>query len=254
MDYSVKGLSKLAGVSVRTLHHYDSIGLLHPETRTAAGYRVYGEAELLRLQQILFYRELDVPLDEIRALLDKPGFDPTAALEGHRKLLAERARRIGRLMETVDRTIDKLRGETMLSDQELYEGFGKEEIETMKRRSAEAWGDTAAYAQSQDRMRSMTRDKWATVKAEGAALDEALAAAMKEGLAPDSPRVEALMRRKADHLRYFYDPSAELFAGLGRHYCEQPEFRQRYEDLAPGLPEFLRDAMAAFASKYPDLK
>ncbi|MFN2140328.1 MAG: MerR family transcriptional regulator, partial [Candidatus Promineifilaceae bacterium] len=121
--YTVSQLAKLAGVSVRTLHHYDEIGLLVPAARSDAGYRLYNEEDLLRLQQILFFRELDFPLDDIRQILDDPAFDSLAALEEHRRLLHERAGRIGRLLNTIDRTIAKLTENDMddkVTDEELY--------------------------------------------------------------------------------------------------------------------------------------
>jgi DNA-binding transcriptional MerR regulator len=225
MAYTVKQLADIAGLSVRTLHHYDAIGLLSPLGRSATGYRQYGEKELLRLQQILFYRELEIPLEEIRAVLDRPGFDPIAALEGHRRQLAERAKRIERLIETIDGTIGRIKGENMLSDEELYEGFDGESVRKMKDEAEARWGATAAYAESRKRMRAMTKEAWARVKAEGAAVDEAALAAMKAGLAPDSPSVQKIMDRKFAHLRNFYEPTKEMFAGLGRLYCEHEDFR-----------------------------
>src|SRR5512142_78697 len=106
--YTVQQLARLAGVSVRTLHYYDQIGLLKPSARTAAGYRLYGEADLLRLQQILFFRELDFPLTEIQAILDQPDFDQVKALRDHRLLLQQEADRLGRLLNTIEKTISRL--------------------------------------------------------------------------------------------------------------------------------------------------
>ncbi|MDP3177984.1 MAG: MerR family transcriptional regulator [Spirochaetaceae bacterium] len=247
MSYSVKELADLAGVSVRTLHHYDAIGLLRAQARTAAGYRYYGEPELLRLQQILFYRELDLSLGEIASLLDRPGFDELAALENHKRLLAARAERIFRLIDTVDRTIGRLKGETMLSDKELYEGFSHEEIDSMKTEAKARWGHTAAYAESQKRVARMGKEEWAAVKKELAKIDEDAALCMRKAEAPDSAATQAVMARKYASLRHFYEPSPEMFAGLGAGYVEDPRFRAHYESTAPGLAEYLRDAMAAYA-------
>ncbi|HET7838301.1 MAG TPA: MerR family transcriptional regulator [Rectinemataceae bacterium] len=247
MDYTVKRLATMAGVSVRTLHHYDAIGLLSPGGRSPAGYRLYGEAELMRLQQILFFRELEIPLEEIKAVLDRPDFDALTALEGHRRLLAERAGRIARLIDTVDRTIGRIKGETMLTDEELYEGFAPERVQEIKAEAEARWGGTQAWAESRKRMSAMTKESWAAVKAEGAAIDEAILAAMKAGLAPGSAEVQALMGRKFAHLRNFYEPTREMFAGLGRLYCEEGGFRSHYDAMGPGLCEYLREAMEVFA-------
>ncbi len=249
MPYTVKQLSDMASLSVRTLHHYDAIGLLRPESRTAVGYRLYGEGQLMRLQQILFFRELDMPLGEIRALLDEPGFELLTALEGHRRLLSLRGERIARLIATVDRTIARLRGETMSTDEELYEGFSTAEIESMKAEAKERWGSTPAYGESHKRMAAMSRERLAQVKAEGEALDRELAEAMDARATPDSPVVRALMRRKAAWLRSFYEPSPALFRGLGELYAKDDRFRRRYEEIRSGLADFLKEAMASFAER-----
>ncbi len=165
--YTVRQLARMAGVSVRTLHHYDQIGLLKPPARTEAGYRLYGENDLLRLQQILFFRELDLPLAEIKAILDRPGFDQVEALRDHRRMLGERAERLARLLRTVDRTIAKLTGEDNMpiTDEELYEGFSPKEREQLQGYEAEArdrWGEMAA--ESQGRVRQMSKAQWQAIQ------------------------------------------------------------------------------------------
>jgi DNA-binding transcriptional MerR regulator len=246
--YTIKKLAAMAGVSVRTLHHYDAVGLVEPGTRSASGYRLYGEPELLRLQQVLFYRELDMSLEEIGRLLDSPGFDPVAALEEHRRILDARARRLDRLMETVDRTIGRLKGESMLSDKELYEGFTSEEVSKIEAEVKQRWGDTEAYQQSRKRVAKMSKEQLAAAKAEFEELDKASAELLRSGTAPESAAAQAVMARRFEHLKHFYDPSPELFAGLGRMYVEDERFKKRYEDIATGLAEFLRKAMEAYAA------
>jgi DNA-binding transcriptional MerR regulator len=248
MSYTVNEVARMAGLSVRTLHHYDRIGLLEPSARSRAGYRLYEEKDLFRLQQVLFYRELDMPLGSIKAELDRPGFDPALALEGHRRLLEERAARIARLLATIDRTIATLGGEeSMLTTEELYEGFPKEKAERWEREAEKSWGSTDAYKESRKRVARMTKEQWAAVMKEGAETDLALAAALARGLAPGSPEARRLVGRKVAQLRHFYEPSAEMVAGLGAMYADSPEFRAHYDELAPGLAEFLRDAMAIYA-------
>jgi DNA-binding transcriptional MerR regulator len=234
----------MAGVSVRTLHHYDRIGLLHPSERSQAGYRLYGERDLLRLQQILFYRELDVPLGRIREILDGESFDLLRALTEHRALLEARGRRIASLIDTIDRTTARLRGEvTMRSDEELYEGFPKEKVDEWKAEAEARWGD--AYVESDRRVRSWSKEKLAAVRAEGEGITSELSGLMDRG--PLDPSVQALAGRFYEHLRHYYEPSPEVFAGLGRMYVDHPDFRARFEALRPGLAAFLRDAMAAYA-------
>ncbi len=139
-SYTVHQLAELAGVSVRTLHHYDQIGLLAPSRRSNAGYRLYHEPELLRLQQIPFYKELDLPLAEIKEILSQAGFDPVQALRDHRRKLQERGEQIVQLLQTIDKTIMKLTEANMeLTDAELYEGFSQEQIERYQREVRELY-------------------------------------------------------------------------------------------------------------------
>jgi DNA-binding transcriptional MerR regulator len=248
--WSVSGLARLAGVSVRTLHHYDRIGLLSPGSRTSSGYRVYREKELLRLQQILLYREMELPLERIRELLDRADFDFRNELARHRRSIEEKAERLAVLLATIDKTIARLGGESsMLSDEELYEGFAKDEIKAIKAETVERWGDTAAYKESQKRVARMTKEEWARVKEEGQLLEEDCTAAFKAGTSPDSPEAGRLMARKAAWLRHFYEPSAEMFAGLGEMYVADERFTATYDKYAPGLAGWLKLAMAAYAAR-----
>ena len=243
-------MARMAGVSVRTLHHYDRIGLLVPRRRGQAAYRVYGEEELLRLQRILLYRELEIPLEDIGAFLDREGRDAREALAGHRRAIEEKAARLRILLTTIDKTIARLGGEeNMLSDEELYEGFDKGEIEGIKAESAERWGDTDAYKESQRRVARMGKEEWAAVKAEISRVEGEIAAGFKSGLAPTSPEAMALMAKKAYQLRHFYEPSPEMFAGLGEMYVADERFKATYLKIAPGLAEWLKEAMAAFAER-----
>jgi hypothetical protein len=172
-------------------------------------------------------------------------------LEEHKKLLVEKAERILRLMDTVVRTIDCLKGDAMLKDEELYEGFSREEIDSMKADAKARWGNTAAYAESQKRVARMSREEWAKVKKEVAGIDADAAECLKKGEAPDSAATQAVMARKYASLRHFYEPTPQMFAGLGAGYIEDPRFRAHYESVAPGLAEYLRDAMAAFVDSGP---
>jgi DNA-binding transcriptional MerR regulator len=246
--YTVRQLAKMAGVSVRTLHHYDRIRLLRPSSRTEAGYRQYGETDLLRLQQVLFYRELDFPLAAIRTILDLPGFDQVAALRDHRRMLGERAERLARLLRTVDRTIAKLTEEDKmpLTDEELYEGFSPREREQLKGYEAEArerWGEMAA--ESQRRVRKMSKAQWQAIQQEGDAATRLMAEAM--GRPVSDPEVQAAIARHHAWIENFYPCSAEMYRGLGQMYVDDPRFTATYDTVRPGLAVFMRDAMAYYA-------
>jgi DNA-binding transcriptional MerR regulator len=245
---TVRQLAKLAGVSVRTLHHYDQIKLLKPSARTDAGYRLYGDADALRLQQILFYRELDFPLAEIQVILDRPGFDQIEALRDHRRMLTERAERLARLLRTVDRTIAKLTGEdTMpLTDEDIYEGFSPEERAKLKGYEAEAadrWGELAA--ESGRRVRQMTKAQWQAIQQEGGAVTQRMAELM--GQPVGDADVQAAIARQHAWIENFYPCPAEIFRGLGQMYVDDPRFAANYEKMKPGLAVFMRDAMIYYA-------
>ena len=238
----------MAGVSVRTLHLYDQKGLVSPSRRTPAGYRLYGEADLLRLQQVLFYRELDFSLEDIRSALDSPGFDNVGALRRHRRLLELKAERLSTLMGTIDRTIRNLIGEDdMLSDKDLYEGFDDETIERYEQEAKASWGGTDAYKQSRRRVRAMSKEQWQAVKARGEEITLAFADVFKAGKRPEGPEAMEVCTRWVGHLKAFYDPTPEMIEGLGVMYADHPEFRATYEKYAPGLADWLKPVLAAYA-------
>jgi DNA-binding transcriptional MerR regulator len=243
--YTVRQLARLAGVSVRTLHHYDHIELLKPSARTEAGYRLYGESDLLRLQQILFFRELDFPLADIQAILDDPGFDRVKALHDHQQMLQQEADRLGRLLNTIEKTISRLTEDNMtLTDEELYEGFTPEQIERYTREVNERY-DPKIVAESNRRVRNMSKTQWQAVKAEGGAVAQRLADLMDK--APGDAAVQAAVARHYAWVDNFWRPTAESYRGLGQGYAEHPEFRAFYEKYRPGLADFMCAAMAYYA-------
>ena len=243
--YTIKKLARMAGVSVRTLHHYDHIGLLKPASRTSAGYRRYGEQELLRLQQILFFRELDFPLGEIRDILDDPAFDQVEALKNHRRLLQRRAERLARLLKTVDKTIQRLTEDDMgMTDEELYEGFTKEQIERYKREARERF-DPALVQESERRVSKMSKAQWKALKQEGDDVTHQIAELADRS--PGDPEVQGLIARHHAMIEQFYPASADVYRGLGQLYAEHAEFRKFYDKYRPGLSDFLKEAMAYYA-------
>lgn len=243
--YTIKQLADMVGVSVRTLHHYDTIGLLKPSARTAAEYRLYSEAELLRLQQILFFKELALSLEEIRAILDNPGFDEVAALHAHRQHVQQELERLKRLLGTIDKTIHRLTEDDMtMTDEELYEGFTPEQRERYQREAREMY-DPAMVAESERRLRKLSKTQWQAVKDEGDALTRTLAALMTRD--PDDPEVQAAIARHYAWVEQFYPVSAEMYRGLGQLYTDHPEFRATYERYAPNLADFMRAAMEVYA-------
>jgi MerR family transcriptional regulator, thiopeptide resistance regulator len=246
MSYTVRQLAKLAGVSPRTLHYYDEIGLLRPEKVGENGYRYYGEPELLRLQQILFYKELDFSLEQITEILTRPDFDLRDALRQHKAGLEERARRLNRLIETVDHTIHYLQGETKMADKELFEGWSEEKQPEYEKEIRERCGDTHV-TESVKNWNDYSKEEKARIQAEGEENYRALAACISAG--PGSTAAQAAIARWHQNLRYFYEPSIEIMRGLGQMYVDDGRFRKNFTKLNPNLPEFTRDAINIYCDR-----
>ncbi len=238
--YTVKQLSDLAGVTVRTLHYYDEIGLLRPSSVGENRYRYYGAEAAFRLQQIMFFRELGFALDEIQAILDRPGFDMLRALQAHRLTLQEKVEKLNRLITTVDRTIQHLKGEEEMSEQELFDGFTEEQERKYQREARQRYGDKIVD-ESYRRWNSYTPEKQKAIMADGKAILKAIVEHMDKGY--DSPEVQEQVGRLHRQIGYFYECSYERFRGLGGLYREHPEFVKMYQSYHPDLPEFLYAAI-----------
>jgi DNA-binding transcriptional MerR regulator len=245
MAYTVKEISDLAGVSARTLHYYDEIGLLHPAEVGENGYRYYDDDDLLRLQQILFFREMDLSLKQIRQIIDAPEFDVLDALETHREALQDRIQRLNALIDTVDSTIMHLVGEVNMSKKKLFAGFTAEEEKRYEQEAREAYGDEEVSA-SYKLWNSYSAQKKDDIKAEGNAIYTDLAALLDAEADPVSPDVQAVIARWHQHMRYFYEPSVERLRGLGQLYVESPDFARNFREVHPELPEYMREAITVY--------
>lgn len=243
--YTIKQLAKMAGVTVRTLHYYDEIGLLKPTMRSNTGYRQYGQPELLRLQQILFFKELNFPLDKIGRILDDPDFDQIEALQTHRRWLLQQSERLAVLLQTIDKTILKLtEAEMSLTDEELYEGFTKEQIERYEREVNEQY-DPELVAESKRRVGKMSKEQWQAIKADGDEVTRLIASLADRE--PNDPEVQAAIARHHAWIENFYPASADVYRGLGSLYTGNDEFRQTYDKYRPGLADFMQAAMTYYA-------
>jgi MerR family transcriptional regulator, thiopeptide resistance regulator len=241
--YTVKQLSTLAGVTPRTLHHYDEIGLLKPESVGENGYRYYGEKSMLRLQQILFYRELDMPLDEIKKIMGRRDFDVLAALESHKLDLQKRISRLEHLIETVDKTILHLKGENTMSPKGLFEGFSEEEQERYAK-DAEQLYDPETVRESNRKWKAYSAEKKQAIMAEGNQVYLDMIAAMPKGA--DSPEAQAIVERWRKHMDYFWTPKLEQLSALATGYVEDPKFKANFDKMHPQLAEFMRDAVRVY--------
>jgi DNA-binding transcriptional MerR regulator len=239
---TVKRLAKLAGVSVRTLHYYDEIGLLRPSRSAGNSYRRYDERAALRLQQILFYKELGLSLDEIGQVLDAPGFDVLRALEEHRRALEGRLGRLRTLLGTVERTIAHLKGEQTMDTQGMFAGFSDEEQARYEQEAEQLWGETVR--ESSRRWKTYSAEKKAQIVAEAGQIYTELVAHLDEP--PGSPAVQALIGRWHQNLRYHYEPTPEILRGLAGAYVEDARFRATFDRIHPRLAEFVRSAVEVY--------
>ncbi|MGI6558791.1 MAG: MerR family transcriptional regulator [Limnochordia bacterium] len=240
MAMKVKEVADLVGVSVRTLHHYDEIGLLKPDGTTASGHRLYSQENLDALQQILFFRELGFPLQEIKRIINSPSFDRREALLLHREMLLEKRRRLDRMLATIDKTLRHMKGEVDMTNEEKFAGFdfrhNPYEEEARRR-----WGDAAV-----DKANARIAGREEAIAAEMEAIFEQLAGLRESS--PGSPETQAAIKAWYDFLNdNFGDYSPAAFKGLGEMYVADERFTASIDRFGEGLAAFMRDAMAIFA-------
>ncbi len=245
--WTIGQLAETARVTVRTLHHYDRIGLLRPAWRTDTGYRVYSAAELERLHLIRLYREASVPLDTIRSILNDPDFDRLAALKQHLERLDEELERNRKLHASLSSLIQQetdMSTETPTTD--LFQGFDPKAYED---EAAERWGNTRAYKVSQRRTKNRTPEEWARCQAASKAIEARLADAMARGVPADGPEAMDLAEQHRQHITdWFYPCGYDIHVGLGELYVADPRFTEHYDKRAPGLAQYVSDAIFANAA------
>jgi DNA-binding transcriptional MerR regulator len=252
VKYAIRQLAKLAGVSVRTLHLYDQIGLLRPSVRTTSGYRQYGAAELLRLQQILFYKELDFPLKEIGPILDDPDFDHIKALEAHKTALVLRRDRLTTLLHTIDKTIVNLKNKTMSNYEELYEGMPREQATAMREEAIEKWGEDTVV-KSEKALIEMSKKEREELKFNQKDIIRQLNTEFIRGAAAASEPVQQQIARHHDNIRGFWGmPSSEhikaaKYKGLAELYVSDERYVADNGKPEPLFAAFMKRAMEYFA-------
>ena len=239
---AVGAVATLTGVSVRTLHHYDHMGLVVPSVRTPAGYRGYTDADIERLHLVLVYRAVGLPLDEIRTLLDDADADVVAHLQRQHTLLTERADRLRDTITAVEELMRAHRRGIQLSAEEQVEIFGTTAFGSEYAAEAEQrWGDRNAWTQSQQRTAGFSKDDWVRIKADGDALLTALADAKRTGVMPGSPQANELAMRHRASIEQFYDCGDDMHRCLVQMYLADERFTRYYDDVEPGLARYLHD-------------
>ncbi|MDP1603573.1 MAG: MerR family transcriptional regulator [Legionella sp.] len=248
MRYTVKKLAQLSGVSARTLRFYDEIGLLKPAFYGDNQYRYYEEEQLLMLQQILFFRELGMPLSDIRRILSSNDFDKIESLKTHKSILQSGLLQTETLIKTIDRTISHIRGKLIMRDAEMYDGF-----DPKKQQEHEQYMlDTGVISQQQideswQKVAHWKKPNWETFKAEGEQLNQELAAAVNNHLKPNSSEVQTLVQRHYTWVCNFWIPTKETYTGLAQMYLDHPDYRSFYSKYHPDLVEYLVEAMRFYA-------
>ncbi|QRG65860.1 MerR family transcriptional regulator [Brevibacillus choshinensis] len=252
MEYTVQKLGLLAGVSTRTLRYYDEIGILKPARINSSGYRIYGQPEVDRLQQILFYRELGVSLEEIKEIITSPTFDAEAALREHRKKLLEKRAQLDALIANVDQTLAQREGKQSMSDKQKFEGFKQKLIDENEKLYGEEirskYGDEQVN-RSNEKLKGMSEEEYAKVKE----LEKAIHATLAKAFESKDPAGELAQKAVELHREWlcFYWPeySKEAHLGLAQMYVDDPRFTAYYDKDQPGVAAFLKEAVAVYAGK-----
>ena len=251
MEYTINQLAKLAGVSTRTLRYYDQCGLLPPKAVRSNGYRIYGETEVNRLQQILFYRELGVDLSEIGRILAEKDFDGLSALQSHLSALREKRARLERLIDNVQKSISSMKGKTEMTDEEKFEGFKEKLISDNEEKYGgeirEKYGDEAV-GRSNAKLKNMTKEQYGELETLTQELNNALKAAFAQG-DPGSELAQKACELHKQWLSFYWDHySKEAHRGVAQMYVDDPRFTAYYDAIAPGCAVFLRDAVQIFCA------
>jgi MerR family transcriptional regulator, thiopeptide resistance regulator len=250
--YQVKDVTRIAGISVRTLHHYDEIGLLVPTARSPSGYRLYDDDDLLRLQQIIVARELGLSLEAIRKSLDDPGFDRRRALLTQRAQLTRRAQQAAEMIVAVDRALalmDARDKENSMDMKQLFNGFDSSKYEE---EAKQRWGHTDAYNESTRRVQGYSAEDWQRFSAEQAGIYADAVAALQAGKPPDGPEAMAIAERHRLSIdRWFYPCSAEMHSALALGYEQDPRFAENIDKHGAGLTPYLVAAIRANSQRRP---
>ena len=247
--YMINEISKLTGVTIRMLHHYDKIGLLVPSKRNNSNYRVYSEEDVARLYQILLFKELEFTLKDIKRILDDEGFDREEALKVHKKLILEKKNRLEKIIESIDDTIRNIGGKTM--SKKDFKAFSYDEIrnhqEKYKEETEQKYGKSDAYKESKEKTSKYSKNDWENIMEDAGVIYEELAKLM--GRNPANDEVQVLVQKWRDYIsNNFYNCTIEIFRGLALMYVADERFTNNIDKYGKGLAKFLSDAMNIYCN------
>jgi len=244
--YTVKELARLAGITPRTLHYYDEIGLLKPSQTGDNGYRYYGEEAVLRLQQILLYRQMELPLEDIRQLMGRRDFDILSALEHHKRDMHKKIEQMQTMVETVDNTILFLKGKMDMDTSQIFKGFSKEEEEAYAR-EAEQMYDPETVRKSNKLWKSYSEDEKERILNEASQIYKDMISAMPAGA--ESSAAQVCVKRWRKNMDHFWTPNLEQLVGLSDLYNNDPRFKKNFDQMDPRLAEFFKEAVKIYVEK-----
>jgi DNA-binding transcriptional MerR regulator len=244
MPYTVKQLADLAGITIRTLHHYDKIGLLSPSSHTKKGYRLYEEKDLIKLQQILFFKELEFSLNEIKRMMNTDEFNIMQSLKDQKHLMQLKKNRMEKLLQSIDTTINSMKKKQKLSPQELYDPFNDDNVKQYQQEVKERWEKTDAYKQSMQRVKRMTKEQMEKIKADQRQNEQMIASLMDKG--PENQAVQEQIQIHYNGINQFYDCSLEMYQNLADMYVSDPRFTAHYNETKAGLAKFMQSAITFY--------
>jgi DNA-binding transcriptional MerR regulator len=250
MTYTVGEVARATGVTVGTLHHYDEIGVLNPSSRSASGSRIYGEGDLERLQEILFFCQLGFGLDEIRVSLGDPSLNRRQVLLEQRSLMADQVGKLRRMVDAIDAALDAIDEGTDMDKKDMFEVLGEFDPADHEKEAEERWGNTDAYKESQRRTKGYGKEQWKELGADAKLIGERLAELMAAGVEATSEAAMDLAEQHRQHIsRWFYECSYEVHVGLGEMYVADSRFTKDWDAFRPGLAPYTRDAFVANAAR-----
>jgi DNA-binding transcriptional MerR regulator len=242
MTYTIHQLAKIAGVSIRTLHYYDEIGLLRPSFVRSNGYRIYEQKEVFKLQQILFFNELEFSLEQITTMMNAKNFSAKVAMRDQRKLLEMKKQKIEKLISVIDKQMKG--GDKHMDDSQLFSSFEDKQMEEYKKEAKKRWGNTEAWKQSQERTKHWTREDYKRIAEEGNKFTAALSKLMDREV--EDQEVQKMIAQHYAGIQTFYDCSLEMYRGLGNLYVEDARFAAFYDKFRPGMAKFMQKAIAYY--------
>lgn len=255
MAYTVKKLAQISGVSIRTLHWYDEVGLLKPAYHGANGYRYYEEEQLLTLQQILFFRELGFELKQIRRVLGRSDFDKMVALSSHRQMLKKNLEQTRKLIKTIDKTIEHLKGNKKMKDKEIFDGFNISLVKKGKGHESYSAAEEIVVrsvrnpTKNAEEVEKRGKAFYENTKKTAHAIFRELVHCIEKGLPPSSSEVQHIIKKHHAFTNQILDTTQEVYKALGQLYREHPEFRKQLDSFHSKLAEFIAEAIQVFANK-----